>query len=114
MIPKKNRISKDLFEKISKNGKGQSSPFLSIKYLKNQENTTFFATVVSKKVSKVSPKRNLIKRRVNSVLNNHKNNIKQGFFVVFYIKPGALDRSFKQIKKETLDLLIKSELLLKQ
>ena len=112
MIPKENRISKDLFEKITKNGKGLSSPFLSVKYLKNDENKSFFATVVSKKVSKISPKRNLIKRRVNSVLNNKKNHIKQGFYVVFYIKPGALERTFDQVKQETLDLLKKSGLLL--
>jgi ribonuclease P protein component len=111
MIPKKNRISKGFFEEINKNGKGLSSPFLSIKYLKNGQKISLFATVVSKKVSKISPKRNLVKRRVNSVVNNHKNAIKPGFFVVFYIKPGALDRSFDQIKQETLDLLKKSGLL---
>jgi len=111
MIPKKNRISKGFFEEINKNGKGLSSPFLSIKYLQNGQKISLFATVVSKKVSKIAPKRNLIKRRVNCVLNNHKNAIKPGFFVVFYIKPGALDRSFDQIKQETLDLLKKSGLL---
>jgi ribonuclease P protein component len=111
MIPKTNRISKGFFEEINKNGKGLSSPFLSIKYLKNDQKISLFAAVVSKKVSKISPKRNLIKRRVNSVVNNHKSLIKPGFFVVFYIKPGALDRSFDQIKGETLDLLKKSGLL---
>lgn len=111
MIPKTNRISKGYFEEINKNGKGLSSPFLSIKYLKNNQNISLFATVVSKKVSKISPKRNLIKRRVNSIVNNNKSLIKPGFFVVFYIKPGALDRSFDQIKEETLDLLKKSGLL---
>ncbi len=111
-IPKKNRISKEYFEEISKNGKGFSSPFLSIKYLKNDQKISLFATVVSKKVSKISPKRNLVKRRINSVLNNNKNVIKQGFFVVFYVKPGALDRSFDQIKEEVLNLLKKTGLLL--
>lgn len=111
MIPKTNRISKGYFEEINKNGKGLSSPFLSIKYLKNNQKISLFASVVSKKVSKISPKRNLIKRRVNSVINNHKNAIKQGFFIVFYIKPGALDRSFGQIKEESLNLLKKSGLL---
>lgn len=110
-IPKQNRISKEYFEQIGKSGRGFSSGFLSIKYLKNDQNSSLFATVVSKKVSKVSPKRNLIKRRVNSVLNKHKNEIKQGFFVVFYAKPGALDRTFDQIKQETLDLLKKSGIL---
>ncbi len=111
MIPKKHRISKDFFEEINKNGKGLSSPFLSIKYLKNNENISLFSTVVSKKVSKISPKRNLIKRRINSILNKHKNDIKQGYFVVFYAKPGALDRSFDQIKEETLNLLTKTGFL---
>ncbi len=110
-IPKQNRISKGFFEEINKNGKGLSSPFLSIKYLKNNQEISLFATVVSKKVSKISPKRNLIKRRVNSVVNKHKSLIKQGFFVVFYAKPGALDRTFDQIKQETLDLLKKSGIL---
>lgn len=110
-IPKKNRISKEYFEQIGKSGRGLSSGFLSIKYLKNDQKISLFATVVSKKVSKIAPKRNLIKRRVNSVVNNHKNLIKPGFFVVFYIKPGALDRSFDQIKGETIDLLKKSGLL---
>jgi len=110
-IPKKNRISKEYFEQIGRSGRGISSGFLSIKYLKNDQNISLFATVVSKKVSKVSPKRNLVKRRVNSVLTKHKNDIKQGFFVVFYAKPGALDRTFDQIKQETLDLLTKSGLL---
>ena len=111
MIPKRNRISKDFFEEINKNGKGLSSPFLSIKYLKNNDNISLFSTVVSKKVSKISPKRNLIKRRINSILNKNKNLIKQGYFVVFYVKPGALDRSFEQIKEETLNLLTKTGFL---
>ena len=111
MIPKKYRISKGFFEEIGKKGRSLSSAFLSVKYLKNNQKTSLFATVVSKKVSKVSPKRNLVKRRVNSVINKHKSFIKQGFFVVFYIKPGALDRSFDQIKQEILDLLKKSGLL---
>jgi len=111
MIPKKNRISKDFFEKISKKGKSFHSPIFSVKILENNEKISRFSTVVSKKVSKIAPKRNLIKRRVNSVLNNNKNTIKPGFFVVFYVKPGALDQSFDQIKEETLDLLKKSGLL---
>ena len=112
MIPKKHRISKDFFEMINKNGKGTTCPFLSVKYLKNDHKISLFSTVVSKKVSKTAPKRNLIKRRINSVLNSHKNIIKQGYFLVFYVKPGALDRTFDQIKDETLLLLKKSGLLI--
>ncbi len=111
MIPKINRISKGYFEEISKNGKGFSSPFFSIKYLKNNQEISLFAVVVSKKVSKIAPKRNLIKRRMLSVLSNHKNAIKKGFFVVFYIKPGALDQSFDQTKEGVLSALKKTGLL---
>ncbi|MEZ4210779.1 MAG: hypothetical protein R3B39_00565 [Candidatus Paceibacterota bacterium] len=62
-IPKKNRISKEYFEEISKNGKGLSSPFLSIKYLKNDQKISLFATVVSKKGFKSISKKEFGKKK---------------------------------------------------
>ncbi len=115
MIPKKIRISRDSFEEISKGGKSVHSASISLKYLENKGETgkteSKMAVVVSKKVSKVSPKRNLIKRRINSVLNSQKNLIKHGFFMVFYVKPGALDKKFSETKEEVLFLLKKSGIL---
>lgn len=112
MIPKKNRISKEFFEEISKKGKNINSSLFSIKYLKNSLKNSLFSVVVSKKVSKTAVERNLIKRRYKYIINKHKNLIKQGYFIVFYIKKESKNENFSNIQEEFLKTLEKSGLLI--
>lgn len=111
MIPKKHRISKGFFEEIYKNGKGFSSLFLSMKVLKNNDKINFFSVVVSKKVSKVAPKRNKIKRRILYVLKQQNKLMKQGYFIVLQVKPPMKDQSYSFFKEEVLKILKKSDIL---
>ncbi len=69
MLPSKNRVNKTLFKEILKNGRSIHSPSFSFKYLNNPISTERqFSVVVSKKVLKRAVDRNLLKRRIYSIL----------------------------------------------
>ncbi|MFC1802311.1 ribonuclease P protein component [Patescibacteria group bacterium] len=108
MLPKEKRISYSLFKEISKErGIVYHSPHLSLKVIsENEADFSKFAFVVSKKVTKLAVKRNLLRRRGYSVIKDL--DIKKGFYCIFFFKKGADKTSFEEIKEEITQLLQKA------
>ena len=112
MLPKQNRLNTEELQGVLKSGLNIHSTLLSFKYKPVLGSTTSkFSFVVSNKVSKSSPKRNLLKRRGRNVLYKQILKIKKGFWGVFFFKPNSPKANFKQIEDDILYLLKKAGLL---
>lgn len=96
MLPKKQRISRDLFKKVDwpKDGFYSTNHFF-LKFFPYFE--TKASVSVSKKVSKKAVDRNRIRRRIYSKLETQITNLKKGLYHIT-TKPEARD-----LKKDKLD-----------
>lgn len=107
MLPKKKRITKEIFQDILKKGTTISSPFFIFKYIK-KENKGIFAFVVSKKLVKTATKRNFLRRSGYNILRLYSLNSYAGIF--FYKKEG-LNRTKPEIKEDIEFLLKKANFI---
>ena len=97
MFSRKNRIPKEKLEEIIKQSKSLGSDFFNIKYIENNLNFSRFSVIVSKKVTKSSVGRHLLKRRLCSIINSEANYF-LGKDCVFFLKKEAVKESFKDLK----------------
>ncbi len=109
MLPSKKRLDRPLFKNFL-SLEGKKTVFNSLGTLKYQNNTkdTRFSVVISSKVEKRATHRNLLKRRLYSILGDFlkTNNIKiQG---VFYLSKNSTKFSFEEFKKNIDELLKKA------
>ena len=98
MLQKTHRIRRSAFSPISA-GKPLFSPLFSVKYRKNIHTISRFSVVVSKKVEKTAVGRNLLKRRVYSVLKMAE---KEPIQAIFYLKKESKGADFKTLESEVL------------
>ena len=108
MLPKKQRINRDLFQLILKEGKRYHSPHLFLTVadaLSGQNTPSRFAFSISKKVLKNATERNKCRRRGYFVIARHKLSITSGFLCLFSFKKGAGAIAFPMLEKEIIDLL---------
>lgn len=106
------KVSRELFEKIVKNGKTYDSTYLSFVFYQSSgiiNNPTVF--VVSKKIEKKAVTRNLIKRRGKHAFKNLLKGSKEPFASIFYTKKGVSNISFIEFQKEIENLLKKAKIL---
>ncbi|MEZ4103877.1 MAG: ribonuclease P protein component [Candidatus Paceibacterota bacterium] len=98
MLKKANRLTSALFTKYFKQGKRVNGEYLTV--IKHNYTTFLAAVVVGRKVSKWAVKRNLIRRRVYSILEEVKisMDIKNGVFIVL-VKPSINNLTKKQFQK---------------
>lgn len=67
-----------------------------------------FAVVVSKKVAKLAVKRNVIKRKVFSLVQKHQNSLpEKPYAYIFYIKKGILEADTQTIEADFKTILSK-------
>ncbi len=104
MLPKSKRLKTADFKAFSGKVRRFFSPNISLAVAPNKETAGKFAVVVSKKVSGKAAERNLLKRRIFSVIRERKIE-KQGFLAVFYPKKTSLDLSYANLKEEVISLL---------
>jgi ribonuclease P protein component len=84
MLAKKERLSRDAFNRFFSVGKRLHSPSFTLVYAPH---TTFHgAVVVSKKVASRAVKRNILRRRVYSLLYTHKEHGATGVYIVILRK----------------------------
>lgn len=114
MLPAKNRIKrKKDFEIVFKRGANIKSPLLVLKFLKNNLDYSRFGFIVSQKVSKKAVIRNKVRRRLSEVARDEIKNIKTGLDIVFISLSGIEKKSFLEVKKDTLSLLLKGKIITK-
>jgi ribonuclease P protein component len=115
MLPKKNRISRVLFDTVLKNGIFFHSDhliFRSVNHLQNGPSK--FSFVVSKKVSKSAVKRNFLRRCGYSLLSLVLSKEKMrtsGFLGAFFFKKGSEGLETEKLREEILFLLKKARIL---
>lgn len=114
MISKKNRFyGLGSLNFVFRRGSSLRNSFLSVKYIKNKRNENYrLAVVVSKKVTKIAPKRNKIRRRIYEVLRIEAPHYLTNQDVVFTVydekildlsHPELVDLIKKQLQKITED-----------
>lgn len=111
MLNQSLRLNKNKeFDQVFQAGHSFFGIFLGIKALKNEKNTNKFGVLVGLKISKLAVKRNLVKRRIKSVLEKENKNIKQGYNIVVITKPEIINQNYQDIKEEILRGLNKLKL----
>lgn len=102
MLKKKQRLSRSDFSQLLRNGKRIFSTNLILIYSKST--TTKCGLVVSKKTAKKAVERNLLRRRVYSVLGNNFSKL-ENFHVAVITQKGITKLSFKELEKEIVQAL---------
>ena len=113
MLPSSLRIRRSLFKDIFKRGSVFYSKDLSLFVLKDKEalKNSLFSFSASKKVSKVAPKRNKLRRQGYSAVRTFLKETNPGFLCVFVYKKTAGEASFEDIKNQIEFLLKKARIL---
>ncbi len=109
------KITRSVFKDILDKGQGFYSPFFNLKVLKVATGATkpVFKVVVSAKVAKKAHDRNLIKRRIKSVVYGEGQKVKTDLMFIIFTKPGLKDKNFAIIKADLLKILSDSGIFLK-
>ena len=112
MLPKKYRLLKNKdFHNVFKRGKGFKERYISLRVAKNNLLFSRFGFVVSNKVSKKSVERHKIKRRLNEIMRFKLPKIKKGFDVVIVVQSEIINKTYQQIEKAIIKLLVISRLV---
>ncbi|MCX6754160.1 MAG: ribonuclease P protein component [Candidatus Nomurabacteria bacterium] len=106
MLPKKKRITKDIFQTILKKGNIVSGSFFLFRYIK--ESNPRYVFVVSKKIAKTATQRNSLRRRGYNILRQFKLKNCAG---IFFYKKEALHVSIGELKKDIDFILEKIKLI---
>lgn len=104
MFSKQNRLTTKDFNEVFKIGKNFSNDYFLCKYIKSDKLAVSVA--VSKKVFKKAVKRNLVKRRVASILREKKEGLSKGKYI-FVVKKNLLEMNKKQLEGLIFDILSK-------
>lgn len=110
MLAKKQKIPKKLFGEVIKLGRNFHSPNLSLKLLRALAGKKF-SFVISKKVSPLAVKRNLLKRRGFAVIKKILGEIKEPATGIIFLKSSAKELNFSQMEKEIVKLFSEAGLL---
>ena len=102
MLPKKERVTKELFQTIMKQGRIISSPFFVFRYVYGK--SPKYAFVAPKSIAKEANKRNALRRKGYNILREAKLPICSGIF--FYKKPAKIAKTV-EIKGDILTILSK-------
>ena len=114
MLKKELRIRKQKdFENIYSKGVYYSEGFLAVKFIENKKLFSRFGFIVSKKISKKAVERNRIKRILRESIRLSKNQIKEGYDIIFITRNGIESRAYREISNTVEKLLMKSGLLKK-
>ena len=110
MFKQKNRIPKIALNELLAQKKYISSGFFVLKAQENDQEHPRFAVVVSKKVSRLSVKRHLVKRIFVEMIKKHINEFKNADFL-FILSPEILKTDRKSLEKTTTDFFESNKLM---
>lgn len=107
---KEDRIRKNPeFRLVYRRGKSTSTPLLVLYIMKNNKGINRIGISVSKKVGK-SVVRSRVKRLISESVRLNKNDLKQGYDLVFVARSASNDKCYKDIEKSVKYLFKKSGL----
>lgn len=110
MLKGENRLKKRKeFAYLYKNGKAKHSANLTLVYLPTKNRPLKIGFSISKKIGKAHT-RNLIKRRLRSIMRDIVPELKNNYNVVIIAKAGIDTISFPQLKEQLIGLIAHTEL----
>jgi ribonuclease P protein component len=110
MLPRKKRLTTELFDQIITSGRIFNSPLFTLRAIKI-EGKSRFSAVASKKIFKTAVARNRIRRRVYAQLETLSPKIKDGFHGVLLSKQAVSKASSQDLSKEIEDLFVKTGII---
>ncbi len=112
MLPPENRLKKEKDIKRALAGRiAAGGAALSLRAAATDLPAARFCFVVSKRVSKRAPARNLVKRRLRAATAALMGRITPGFDCVVIVRPGAEKKNYRELAAEVEKILTKSRLL---
>lgn len=110
MLASKYRLKKKInFARIEIDGvMHQSKSFGMGIYNRKDKDVSRFGFIISTRISKLAVVRNKIKRIMSEVIRKNIKNIKNGYDVVFLIKPSAVKIEKEELEKETYEAVAKN------
>ncbi|OHA18909.1 MAG: ribonuclease P protein component [Candidatus Taylorbacteria bacterium RIFCSPHIGHO2_01_FULL_45_63] len=112
MLPRRQRISRALFQELLKKGVSFHAGNLSLRVLKKDAREPHFAFVVPNNVSKKAVARNRLRRRGYSIVEKYLPLLKtQNVSMAFFCKKGLEKKTFNDFRSEINALLKKTSLL---
>ncbi|MEK7178859.1 MAG: ribonuclease P protein component [Patescibacteria group bacterium] len=108
MLPKEKRIKTRAFREIFSHGQVFHSPLFTLRVFFDEKNISpaRFSFVVSRKVGRTAPLRNLLRRRGYAAVQKFLHGARQGFSCVFFFKKDAVRVPYADIEK-TVGALLK-------
>lgn len=106
MVPSNRKVSKDLFKELMQKGRSFHSAAFSMRILKRESSEPFrVSVVVAKKIDKRAVERNVIKRRVYSLLSPALPAGQSGVICAFFMKKKVPAGALPSLKEEILAAL---------
>ena len=99
------------FKRLSRKGRSFFTPRLTLRIVKNEEQESRVAFIVSTKVSKKAAVRNKVKRRMREIVRNIMPQIKPGYDILIIAKISTLKLGYKELDNELQQLLKKARLI---
>lgn len=110
MLPRKRRLSKELIEKVSKQGKTVRGCNIFLKHSIISGNQSGFAFIVPSKTARKAVFRNKLKRRGRTVVSKLLPKIKDGCQALIFFEKGSAEMKFSEIEREITRLFQKADL----
>lgn len=104
MLPKKERLSRDEFNRFFSGGKRIHSPHIQCIYSPNE--TLHVSVVVSKKTAKTSVMRHKIRRRIYDIVRRHRQSTGLAGVFIFLTKTGISTLQYDALKKEVEQIIM--------
>ena len=107
MLARRNRIDKKSFDSVFGRSRVVANNVILLRYCVSADAAlSRFSCIVSKKVSKKSPVRHTLKRRVYALCRAHMSTFPAGYFM-FFLKKGCETMTFESLQASVTDLIKK-------
>ncbi len=109
MLSRRKKVSSRLFGEVIKRGRSLHAPHIYLKVAPlSKDGMTKFSVTIPKKIEKRATKRNLVKRRIYSVVREYIKRVPENYAGVFFAKSGIREQSLEIIRLEVKQLLEKA------